>query len=115
MISVSNTTKSSEHLEAYRKEEIPLIFFDRVCESMDVPCIITDDAGAAFKATEHLLKAGCKKIVFLSMAGNLSISCGRRSGYLKALTKYGLSGNELVIECGPDDETNRQKIRELLQ
>src|SRR5678816_4669491 len=33
MISVSNTTKSFEHLEAYRKEDIPLIFFDRVCES----------------------------------------------------------------------------------
>jgi LacI family transcriptional regulator, galactose operon repressor len=115
MISVSNTTNSFEHLEAYCKEEIPLIFFDRVCENMDVPCITTDDAGAAFKATEHLLKAGCKKIAFLSMAGNLSISCGRKSGYVKALTKYGLSGNEQVIECGPDDETNRQKIRQLLE
>jgi len=115
MISVSNTTRSFEHLDAYRKEEIPLLFFDRVCESMEVPCITTDDAVAAFKATEHLLKAGCKKIAFLSMAGNLSISCGRRSGYLRALTKFGLPGNELVIECGPDDEANRQKIRQLLQ
>ena len=115
MISMSNTTRSYEHIEAYLKEELPLIFFDRVCESMGVPCVTTDDAGAAFKATEHLLKAGCKKIAFLSMAGGLSISCGRRSGYVKALTKFGLSGNELVIECGPDDETNRRKIRELLQ
>ena len=115
MISVSNTTKSFEHLEAYQKEEIPLLFFDRVCESMEVPCITTDDAGAAFKATEHLLKEGCKKIAFLSMAGNLSISCGRKSGYVKALKKFDLLNNELVIECGPDDETNRQKIRELLQ
>ena len=49
------------------------------------------------------------------MAGNLSISCGRRSGYVKALKKFDLLNNELVIECGPDDETNRQKIRELLQ
>ena len=55
MISMSNTTRSYEHIEAYLKEELPLIFFDRVCESMGVPCVTTDDAGAAFKATEHLL------------------------------------------------------------
>ncbi|HEX3168387.1 MAG TPA: LacI family DNA-binding transcriptional regulator [Chitinophagaceae bacterium] len=115
MISVSNTTKSFEHLEACQQADLPLLFFDRVCESMEVPCVTTDDAGAAFKATEHLLKAGCHKIAFLSMAENLSISCGRKSGYLKALAKYGLTNKETVIECGPDDETNRQKIRQLLQ
>ena len=115
MISVSNTTKSFEHLQEYTKADLPLLFFDRVCESIEAPCITTDDTDASFKATEHLLKAGCKKIAFLSMADNLSISCGRRSGYIKALAKYGQEKNELVIECGPDDETNRQKIRELLQ
>ena len=115
MISVSNTTKSFEHIEAYQKADLPLLFFDRVCESMEVPCVTTDDASAAFKATEHLVKAGCNKIAFLSMADNLSISCGRKSGYLKALAKYDLSNKETVIECGPDDETNRQKIRQLLQ
>jgi len=113
MISVSNTTKSFGHIEAYQKADLPLLFFDRVCENMEVPCVTTDDAGAAFKATEHLLKSGCKNIVFLSMANNLSISCGRKSGYVKALAKYG--SKEIVIECGPDDETNRQKIRQLLQ
>ena len=115
MISVSNTTKSFEHIEAYQKADLPLLFFDRVCENMEVPCVTTDDAGAAFKATEHLLKSGCKNIAFLSLADSLSISCGRKSGYLKALAKYGLTNKETVIECGPDDETNRQKIRQLLQ
>jgi LacI family transcriptional regulator, galactose operon repressor len=115
MISVSNTTTSFEHLDAYQNADIPLVFFDRVYENMEAPRVTTDDAEAGFKATEHLLKTGCRKVVFLSMAGNLSISCGRKSGYIKALTKYGLADNARVIECGPDDEINRQKIRELLQ
>src|SRR4026207_1336076 len=67
MISVSNTTKNFEHLADCQKSDLPLLFFDRVCESMEAPCIITDDAAAAFKATEHLLKAGCRKIAFISM------------------------------------------------
>ncbi len=115
MISFANTTNSFEHLEAYEQGGIPLLFFDRVHESMDVPCITTDDAVASFKATEHLLKSGCNNIVFLSLAGNLSISCGRKSGYVKALTKHGLADRQMVIECGPDDEANREKIRELLR
>ena len=81
---------------------------------MEVPRVTTDDSKAAFKATEHLLKMGCKKIAFLSLANNLSISIRRRSGYLKALAKHGLD-NELTIECGTNDETNRRKIRELLE
>ena len=36
-------------------------------------------------------------------------------GYVKALAKYKLADSELVIECGPDDELNRENIRQLLQ
>jgi LacI family transcriptional regulator len=114
MISVSNTTTNFDHLEAYRQTGMPLVFFDRVCEEMDVPRVTTDDSKASYKATEHLLKMGCKNIAFLSLACNLSISNGRRSGYLQALAKYGLD-NKMVVECGTDDEANRQKIRKLLQ
>ncbi|TMI74276.1 MAG: LacI family transcriptional regulator [Bacteroidetes bacterium] len=114
MISVSNTTTNFDHLEAYRQTGMPLVFFDRVCEEMDVPHITTDDSKASYKATEHLLKMGCKNIAFLSLACNLSISNGRRSGYLQALAKHGL-GNKMIVECGTDDEVNRQKIRKLLQ
>ena len=115
MISVSNTTTSFEHLEACIESGMPLVFFDRVNESMKVPSITTDDTEASFKATEHLIKTGCRNIAFLSMSFNLSISIRRKSGYIKALTKYGLTGKEIIVECGNDDEVNRQKIREILQ
>jgi LacI family transcriptional regulator len=114
MISISNTTINVDHLETYRQTGTPFVFFDRVCEEMDVPCVTTDDSKASYKATEHLLKMGCKNIAFLSLACNLSISNGRRSGYLRALAKHGLD-NKMVVECGTDDEANRQKIRKLLQ
>ena len=115
MISVSNTTNNFEHLEACLASGMPLVFFDRICENIEAPHITTDDIEASYKATEHLIKAGCRNIAFLSMSSNLSISIRRKSGYVRALTKYGLAGKEMVIECGSDDEINRQKIREVLQ
>jgi LacI family transcriptional regulator len=115
MISVSNSTSDFSNLQAYHDACIPLVFFDRVCENMEAPVITTDDCESSFKATSHLLQQGCRSIAFLSMSGNLSISSRRKAGYLQALEKYGYGGQEQIIECGPDDEMNRQKILSLLQ
>lgn len=115
MISVSNTTTNFEHVQAYRDAGTPLVLFDRVCESIDVPRITTDDTDAAFKATEHLLRMGCKKIAFLSMSGNLSISSRRKLGYKRALEKFDLADSGLSVECSLNDEENRQTIRNFLQ
>lgn len=116
MISVSNTTTSFEHLQSYQEANVPLVLFDRVGESVEAPRITTDDADAAFKATEHLLRMGCKKIAFLSMSGNLSISNRRKLGFKRALEKYGFAEKGLCIECSTNDEDEtRQTIRNLLQ
>jgi LacI family transcriptional regulator len=115
MISISNTTTSFEHLQAYQDARTPFVFFDRVYESMEVPRITTDDTDAAFKATEHLLRMGCQKIAFLSMSENLSISIRRKLGYKRALEKYGLADREMSVECSTNDEGNRQTIRSFLQ
>ena len=114
MISVANTTTEFDHLEACLASGMPLVFFDRVCEVMKSPRITSDDEEAAFKGTEVLLKKGCRKIAFLSLADNLSISKRRIAGYERALSKYHVAGNRLVVECGTDEENNRVKIRELL-
>ena len=114
MISVSNTTVEFDHLEACRLSGMPLVFFDRVCEVERVPRVTSDDEEAAFKGTELLLKKGCKKIAFLTLTNNLSISKRRFAGYERALAKYQLTHNRLLVECGFDDEINKKKIRELL-
>ena len=115
MISVSNTTTSFEHLKAYKDADVPLVFFDRIYENLDVPRITTDDTEAAYKATEHLFKMGCKRVAYLSMSGNLSISSRRKRGYKRALEKYSLAENELTVECNMNDDENRKKISLFLQ
>lgn len=116
MISVSNTTTTFDHLQAYKDASTPLVFFDRICESIEVPRVTTDDTEASFKATEHLVKAGCRKIAFLSMAGSLSISARRRLGYKRALDMYGLGDDQvLVVECTTNDEENRRILHDFFQ
>lgn len=112
LISVANTTSSFDHLLAYREMGIPIVCFDRIPENLDLPRVTTDDTSAAFKATEHLVQKGAKRIAFLSMAANLSISTGRKAGYEQAVKKHQLTAT--TLECGADDDENRQLIGELI-
>jgi LacI family transcriptional regulator len=115
MMSLSNTTTSFEHLEAWKNAQIPIVLFDRIVEELDVPVVTINDTDVSFKATEHLIENGCKKIVFLSLADQLSISNRRKSGYLKALQKHNMEAQQLLIECGPDNAANDELIRRLLR
>jgi LacI family transcriptional regulator len=113
MISISNTTNDFEHVKSCEDAGIPMVQFDRICTAVDVPTITTDDSDITFKATEHLIKQGCTKIAFLSMSSQLSITSGRKSGYLKAIQKYG-AGQEIVAECSQNDAHNREIIKKMI-
>jgi len=114
MISLSEQTTSTAHLEELK--EMPLVFFDRVVEHIDAPKVTTDDKNSGFIATDHLIKNGCKRIAFLSISQNLSISKKRMSGYLEALKKNKIErDNSLMLTCTGNDKKNSNFIRKLLK
>ena len=114
LISISEKTLDALHLEELKEKEIPLVFFDRVIDHIPVPKVTTDDYNSGFKATEHLIENGCKRIGFLSISQSLSISNKRMNGYLDALKKNNLTiDNNLIIDCPGNDEKNKKLIRQL--
>lgn len=115
MISVSNTTRDFQHIKELADTGLPLVCFDRVADSIDVPKVTTDDQQSAEMATTHLLERGCKRIAYLSMAEQLSISNHRKIGYINALQKKGLAEEAMIIECGTEDQVNRKIIIQLLK
>lgn len=115
MMSVSNSTTNFEHMEAWHRSGIPMVLFDRTCDTIDVPNIMTNDADMAFKATEHLLAKGCKRVAFLTLPANVSIANRRKTGYLSALEKHRPAIAPQVIELTTKDYQNRELLKELLQ
>jgi LacI family transcriptional regulator len=115
MISVSNTTTNMDHIEAWQQAGFPLVLFDRTCEDIDVPNIMTNDAEMAFKATEHLLKRGCRHVAFLGMGGTLSISNRRKAGYLAALEKYKVAAPPQIVDLTAKDYINREILKQVFQ
>jgi LacI family transcriptional regulator len=116
IVSMSETTNNTKHFEELKNLEVPLVFFDRVAELMDAPKVITDDYHSGKVATNHLMENGCKKIAFLSISNNLSISNKRMNGYLDALSENNLKkDNNMMLWFTNDYETNAGMISNLLK
>ncbi len=90
LMSVSVETDTTQHICELSNSQVPLVFFDRVCEEIDTAGITTNDFESGYNATTHLIDCGCKEIVLLSVSKSLSISSKRLEGYRQALTDHGL-------------------------
>ncbi|RFS25081.1 LacI family transcriptional regulator [Chitinophaga silvatica] len=90
LISVTMETANSEHSLSQLSKELPLVFFDRVCEEVATAKITTNDSEAAYIATKHLIEVGCRNIGLLAASEQLTIMRERIKGFYRALTEYQL-------------------------
>ncbi|MDB5231792.1 MAG: LacI family transcriptional regulator [Chitinophagaceae bacterium] len=116
IMSVSRETIQSDHISDLISNGVPLILFDRVCEDVETAKITTDDFESSYKATEHLVAQGCKKIAFLGISKSLSLNSKRQEGYVQALNDHDLkSGNKHIIHCTNELKPNYRLVKKLLQ
>jgi len=101
-----------KHFEDLVNEEIPLVMFDRVLDSINCDKVIVDDIGAGYKATTHLIERGRKKIAMLATPEHVNIGTLRKRGYEKALKEYNLNGSSnLALEIDEESDLKGQISR----
>lgn len=99
IVCISQETANFEHFEKLVQNEVPLVFFDRVAEQLEVPSVTVDGIEAAKNITRHFYENGCRRIAYISGPDHLNISKHRKEGYLKGLKECGLKFNpELLVE-----------------
>lgn len=97
LVSITRETNNFDHLKAFYRKGIPLVFFNRVCDEMIVPKVIVEDYEGAFAAVEHLITSGRKRIAHISGPATLSVCKKRKQGYLDALKKHNIPIDEDLI------------------
>jgi LacI family transcriptional regulator len=95
-------TKNCNHYARFKKHDIPLVFYDRVCHEIESSKVIIDDFEAAFKATEHLVSIGCRRIGHIAGSQTTGIFVSRLEGYKAALSKNKIPIDHNLI-CFPED------------
>lgn len=116
LISVSQDSKDTSIYESIRDQGIPLVMFDRIISGFDCSKVIVDEYEGAFRAVEHLIKKGCKRIAHLAGPKHLSVSLNRKQGYLDALAKHKLPVHErLIVHSAGFEEHAIHALRKILQ
>ncbi len=115
LMSISKETKKLDHIKNIQEIVLPLVFFDRIAEEINTDKVIVDDFGGGYKATEHLIDIGCKRIAHLYGPLNLLIGKNRFNGYKKALENHNMSLNpEYTVFCDSYEKA-LEETKKLLQ
>lgn len=90
IVSIAIETANYDHFERLQDHSFPMVFFDRVWEDSTTNKVVVDDFDGSYKATEHLIQQGCRRIAHLAGPETLSISQKRLHGYRAAMLDYDL-------------------------
>jgi LacI family transcriptional regulator len=115
LISLSGQTTDIEHLSRYRKEDLSVVYFDRVPEGENVDKVVVDSFEGVYQAASWMISNGMRKIALLTSPPDIYITKKRLAGYTKALEDNGIPYNEELIRyCGFESWEAHEAIKELV-
>ncbi|MEM6379295.1 MAG: LacI family DNA-binding transcriptional regulator [Bacteroidota bacterium] len=113
--SLARDTEDLQHFENLTQRNIPLILCDRVKSIPNANTVVIDDFQGAYKAVEHLIEQGCRRIAHLTGTQRLNIYKHRLEGYKAALQDHNIEYEKsLVIESKMQLEDGRLCMEQLL-
>jgi LacI family transcriptional regulator len=102
IISITQETNDYSIFEMIERRGVPTVFIDRIPE-MNIPynSVVVDDRGGAYKAIEHAIKLGYRKIAHFGGSSKINIGRERLRGFYDAMENYNIEVNKSwVLEGG---------------
>ncbi|MEE9349848.1 MAG: LacI family DNA-binding transcriptional regulator, partial [Flavobacteriaceae bacterium] len=93
LVSVAKETLESSELAHFNQlieRDFPLVFLDRVPANLEIDKVIIDDVAGGYKAAEHLIEKGCKRLAILTTPSHINVGNQREKGFFKALKEFDL-------------------------
>lgn len=119
LISLANGTAQFNHINEVIAQEKPIVMFDKIAKIVKCSKVIINDRQAAYKATQHLIDIGCKRIAHFRGPLLPQNSIDRFLGYKKALLDNNLPYDASLVyicECGDTSfEDGKNSAKQLLQ
>lgn len=108
-------TEDFSHFDIFVKNDIPLLFYDRVpTQPYDATIVKGDDFRGGYLATQHLLELGCKNIAHISGPLTSNLYIDRFAGYKKAFAQYDIPLNNDLIFHQELSHENARKAMEIM-
>ena len=98
--SLAKETSQYDHYQELQDNDIPIVFYDRICTGIKTERVVVDDYAGSFAAVEYMIQTGCRRIFFYGAAPHLEITKNRRNGYLDAMKKYKIPvDDQMILLC----------------
>jgi LacI family transcriptional regulator len=98
-----------------RAAGVAMVFVDRPGRFIDADAVLTDNAGGAALAVDHLVAAGHERIGFLGDRPDLYTAAERLRGFREALDRHGLDAGPALVRHTLDRAADAyETTRELL-
>jgi len=107
--------RDHRYLERERAAGVPLVFVDRPARWLEADAVVSDNAGGAAAAVEHLIAAGHRRIAFLGDRPELFTTSERLAGYRTGLERHGLVPEDALVRVGLDEHYAHDAARALLE
>ncbi len=100
LVSIAKDTVNCSHFKEVTNKNVPIVFFDRVNDDINIPSVVIDDYRGAYMATEHLISQGYTNIAHVSGPQHIKIFYDRLKGYMAALQANNIRVNQHFIYPG---------------
>jgi len=117
IISIARETQENQnfkHFNALIKDDFPLVLFDRINDDLQCDKVIIDDIAGAYKATNHLIDIGAKRIALITTQDYITVGALRKKGYEYALKSRNIEVDNSLIYIIDDDENLYDQIKEIV-
>lgn len=112
---LTTATANQAYLEPELQRGTPIVFVDREPSGIETDAVVSDNAGGAARASEHLLAHGHRRIAYLGDLHSIQTARERRRGFLDALGRAGIPIDDIpVIEDLHDQGAARAALLRLL-
>lgn len=102
LISLSNGTKDTAHLQRVIDFGIPLVLFDKISKLLKCSKVIINDIKASYDVVTYLINRGCKRIAYFRGDLNPQNSIDRFLGYKKALEDNNIAYDPSLVYSTPN-------------
>jgi len=115
LVSISQTTTNSAHFKRLIDKGVRMVFFDRVCNDLNVSTVHIDDLQSSYEVVKYLVDKGYKKIIHFAGPQNLEICKNRKLGYERALADSNVQYNPIVIEGGMHESDGYSHVDKMIK
>ncbi len=109
IISLSKDTNKYEHLLAFEKFDIPVVYFDRVPKLDNINKVYCDMEKGTVEMVSELFARGFRRIALLNGPKKLAASQERLNGYINGISKQKLKVNMQLVETTDFSKASTQE------